>query len=130
MNGWNAIPVTAQYPLPVVISGIVTNQIISKPGYRITAGGALYHVVKISTSSTTVVGSIVATLQTSIGGVNWVSSKSVTITGNGDFYIKLNNEVAGDQTYLPLLNLARIVLTTTNAGDTTTITEIDELQER
>jgi hypothetical protein len=124
MNGWTANDV--QLP-GQVIAGVVTSQVVSKE-YAITAGGSLHHVVKVKASSVTVVGAISATLQTAIGS-DWVATKSVSITAAGSFYIKLNVEVTGDQTHLPLLNKGRIVITTTNAGDAVTIDSIDILQE-
>lgn len=134
MNGWASQGVEldnqASPGSPLEgISGVVTNMPISRP-YRITAGGALYHIVKITASGVTVVGSITAKLQSSIGGSAWVDAKTVTISANGDFYIRLNTQVSGDQGFLPLLNLARIVITTTNAGDAVTISSLYELQER
>lgn len=123
MNGWSA----QNYALGNPVSGVATNQVVSK-AYPITANGALHHVVKLVASGVTVVGTITAKLQTAIGN-DWVDSKTVAINANGNFYIKLNVEVAGDQTFLPLLNQGRIVITTTNAGDAATIAEIDVLQE-
>lgn len=123
MNGWSSKSVAK----PTVISGVVANQVATVV-YPITAGGSLNKVIKIKASSVTVVGSITAKLQTAISN-DWVDSKTVTISANGDFYIKLNIEVAGDQTFLPLLNAGRVVVTTTNAGDAVTIDSVDILQE-
>ena len=123
MNGWSA----QNYALGSAVSGVVTNSVVSK-AYPITASGALHHVIKITASGVTVVGGITAKLQTAIGG-DWVDSKTVAIAANGIVYIKLNVEVTGDQTYLPLLNQGRIVITTTNAGDAATISDISVLQE-
>jgi hypothetical protein len=111
----------------VSVSGVVANSPISRE-YPITAGGSLHHVVKIEASGVTVVGSITAKLQTAIG-TDWVDSKTVAITGNGSFYIKLLAEAAGDQSFLPLLNRGRLVITTTNAGDMATIAAVFRLQE-
>lgn len=123
MNGWSA----SSYVTAQAISGVVTNQVVSRP-YPITAGGSLHHVIKVVASGVTVVGSVTAKLQTAIGS-DWVDSKTVAITADGNFYIKLNVEVAGDQTYLPLLNQGRVVITTTNAGDAVTISDVQVLQE-
>lgn len=124
-NGWSALDVTKNPGLP--ISGIVTNQAISRE-FSLSAGGAVEGLVlKIKAAAVTVVGSITAKLQTAIGS-DYVDSKTVTISGNGDFYIKLQANVAGDQAFLPLLNKGQVVVTTTNAGDSLTISEIDLLQ--
>lgn len=123
MNGWSAKEVS----IPTVVSGIVTNQVVSLP-YPISAGGALNCVLKIAASGVTVAGTITAKLQTAIGS-DWVDSKTVTVSANGNFYIKLNVEVTADQTFLPLLNQGRVVLTTTNAGDAVSIDAINVLQE-
>jgi hypothetical protein len=96
--------------------------------FPITAGGALNFVAKITTSSVTVVGSITAKLQTAIGS-DWVDAKTATISASGSVYIKLNVEVAADQTHLPLLNRGRIVVTTTDAGDELTVEDVRVLQE-
>lgn len=111
----------------VAIAGVVTNRVVSVE-YPVTAGGALHKVIKLAASGVTVVGGITAKLQTAISN-DWVDSKTVSITADGNFYIKLNVEVAGDQTYLPLLNKARVVITTTNAGDQVTLSAVDVLQE-
>lgn len=121
-NGWNPKQVTR----PSVIAGVVTNQAVSEE-YAISAGGALHHVVKLTVTGVTVVGAITAKLQTAIGG-DWQDSKTVSITAAGAFYIKLNVEVAGDQTFLPLLGRGRLVITTTNAGDAVSIDAINILQ--
>lgn len=126
MNGWSAKEVA----IPQAISGIVTDRVVSLV-YPITANGAIHHVVKIAASGVAVVGTITAKLQTAIGS-DWVDSKTVTVSANGNFYIKLNVEVVADQTFLPLLNSGRIVITTTNAGDAVTIaasSSINVLQE-
>lgn len=109
------------------ISGIVANSPVSKE-YPVTACGSIHHVVKIVASGVTVVGSITAKLQTAIGD-DWVDSKTVVISASGNFYIKLLAELAGDQTFLPLLSKARVVITTTNAGDAVTIDAIYKLQD-
>lgn len=123
MNGWSAKDVTQAVP----VAGIVTNQ-VQTVEYPITAGGSLNHVVKIKASAVTVVGSITAKLQTAIGP-DWVDSKTATIAAVGSVYIKLQTTLAGDQTFLPLLNKGRVVITTTNAGDLATIDSIEVLQE-
>ena len=109
------------------VSGVVTNRVVSKE-FPITAGGSTHFVVKIKATGVTVVGGVTAKLQTAIDG-EFVDSKTVAISANGSFYIKLNVEVTGDQTFLPLLAAGRVVVTTTNAGDAFTLTSISVLQE-
>lgn len=126
-NGWSALDVSAGSG-SLSASGIVTNQPITRE-FTLTAGGATEALVlKIKTSAATVVGAITAKLQTAIGA-DWVDSKTVSITGTpGDFYIKLNDDAAADQTFFPLLNKGRVVVSTTNAGDSFTVTEVNLLQ--
>lgn len=121
-NGWSA----SDYSLDKSLSGVVTDSPVSRE-FPLSAGGALNNACKIVASGVTVVGSITAKFQSALGS-DWVDAKTVTISGNGNFYIKHNIEVAGDQTHLPLLNRARVVITTTNAGDAVTIDEVSFLQ--
>lgn len=126
-NGWSS----KNYALGSDVGGntvgaSATNTVVSK-AFPITAGGATHMVLKIKASAATVAAGITAKLQTAIGD-DWVDSKTVAITAAGNFYIKLNIEVSGDQTYLPLLNKGQIVITT-GAGDSVTITEVDVLQD-
>lgn len=124
MNGYNA---TDNYVLSSAsASGVVTNQPVSRE-FPITAGGSLNMVIKIVTTGVTQVGTLTLKLQTAIGN-DWVDSKSTTFTAAGNSYIKLQTTAAGDQTYLPLLNKGRIVLTTTNASDIATISSVQVLQ--
>lgn len=125
MNAWVQQDVTVASSQ--VVGASTTNQPISKE-YRVTSWGALRHVVAIKCSAVTVAAAITAKLQTSVdGGTTWVDSKTVAVTTNGVFYIKLLSDLAGDQTYLPLLNTARVVLTT-GAGDTATIDWVYSVQ--
>ncbi len=126
MSGWSAKDVTKAPGK--TITGIVTNEPISVEGWPITAGGSQHMVIKIKAAAVTVVGSITAKLQTAIGA-DYVDSKTGVIAATGDIYIKLNSEVTADQTFLPLLNKGQVVITTTNAGDTLSITSVEVLQE-
>lgn len=127
MNGWSSKDVTLNAGRSRV--GIVTDSPISLEGWPITAGGATTgFVAKVKVSGVTIVGGITAKLQTAIGD-DWQDSKTVSVTATGIFYIKLLPTVAGDQAFLPLLNKGRIVVTTTNAGDTFTVDEVQILQE-
>jgi hypothetical protein len=85
-------------------------------------------VLKITTSAATVVGTVTVKLQSAIGS-DWVDMKSTTIASAGSVYLRLNIEVAGDQSVLPMLAKGRVVLTTTNAGDSITLSGIQVLQE-
>lgn len=126
MNGWSAKNITL---VPIqAISGVVTNRLASLEGWPITAGGSLNMVIKIKVSAATVAGSITAKLQTAEGD-DWQDSKTVALTAPGVFYIKLQTSVTADQPFLPLLNKGRLVVTTTNAGDSVTISEVALLQE-
>jgi hypothetical protein len=122
MNGWSA----NDYALSTTVSGVQTNAVVSKE-FPISAGGALNMAIKLAATAT-VVGSITAKLQTAIGD-DWVDAKTVAISATGNFYLKLNIEVAGDQTYLPLLNKGRLVVSNTNAGDSVSFSSISVLQE-
>lgn len=124
-NGWSAKDVTIAAS-GTVYGASLTNQPISLP-FPITAGGSLNMVLKIKVASVTVGTAITAKLQTAIGG-DWVDSKTVSVSGNGSFYIKLQTTVTTDQTYLPLLNQGQVVLTT-GAGDTAAVTSVEILQE-
>lgn len=118
-NGWAQDEVSL-YPGQVV-SGVVSNAVISKE-FRISSGGAVEGlVVKISPSAVTQVGTITVALQTAIGS-DWVTAKtSAAITTATPTYIRLMSTVAGDVAVMPLLGKGRIVITTTNAGDSVTI---------
>lgn len=126
-NGYSAGNSVSLTGANSVISGVVTSSPVSRE-WPVTGTGSRYHAVKIVAASVTVAGSITAKLQTAIGD-DWVDSKTVVISGNGNFYIKLLAEASGDQTFLPLLNKCRVVVTTTNAGDAATISAIYKLQD-
>lgn len=115
--------------LPVSpISGVVTDEVVSKP-FAITAPGSLHLVVKILAEDVAATGTITAKLQTAIDN-EWEDSKTVAISADGSFYIKLLAEASGDQTHLPLLGVGRVVITTTNAADEVTVTGVMVLQEQ
>lgn len=123
MNGWSTKEVSIAGK---IIGASETNTAVTRE-FPITAGGALHLVVAIDVTATTVAAGITAKLQTAIDGI-YQDAKTVAISGNGRFYIKLNAEVAGDQGFLPLLNGGRIVVSS-GAGDTTTISAVNILQE-
>lgn len=110
-----------------VVGASKTNMVVSKL-FRISEGGSRHMVIKLTAGTVTVTNAITAKLQTTTDTAGtWVDSKTVTISGNGDFYIKLMAETAGDQTYLPLLCNGRIVVTS-GVGDAATITLVEVLQ--
>lgn len=123
MNAW--IPNTVTLPGLSAIGASQTDAPISKK-FPITAGGSKNIVICISASAAS--GTVTAKLRTSLGTGTAVDSKTVTITGAGNFYIKLNNDVAGDQAYLPLLSLGEVVVTTA-AASSVTVTSVQTLQE-
>jgi hypothetical protein len=123
MNAWS--PNSATLPNLVAVGASQTNVPVSKK-FPITAGGSKNLVVCITTSAAS--GTVTAKLRTSIGSGTAVDSKTVSITGAGDFYIKLNSDLIADQTYLPLLSLGEVVVTTA-AGASVTVTAVQTLQE-
>lgn len=125
MNGWSAKQVL-NGASSVAVGASETDTVVGKE-YPITAGGSLNHVVKLSVSGVTLATGITAKLQTAIGN-DWVDSKTVAITANGNYYIKLQTTAAGDQPFLPLLNKGRVVIST-GAGDAVTASSVEVLQE-
>lgn len=123
-NGYSASDVTLAPGS--VVGASATNTAITRE-YPITAGGSIHHAIVIDVTAVTVSTAITAKLQTAVGNT-WQDSKTVSISATGRFYIKLNAETSGDQTYLPLLGKGRVVLTT-GSGDTATITAVNVLQE-
>lgn len=126
MNGYAPKSDLKLYGIPA-ISGIVTNQVVSK-SFPITASGARNFVARIKVSGVTQVGTLTLKLQTAIES-QFEDSKSATFTADGYVYIKIQQAAAADQTYTPLLCRGQIVISTTNAGDAVTIDQIDVLQE-
>lgn len=121
-NGWSAKDVTLSTAGSQTVGAAATNTPISLE-FPITAGGAcLGFVVKAVFSAVTVGTAITAKLQTAIGS-DWVDSKTAAVAANGAVYIK----ILSDNTYMPLLNKGRMVLTT-GAGDTATVTSVEVLQ--
>lgn len=122
MSGWSA----QDYGIAQTSGAVLANNPISKE-YPITADGAKYCAIKVTVTGVTVVGAITAKLQTAIGS-DWVDSKTVSITATGSFYIKILSEAAADQSFLPLLNKGRVVVSSTNAGDVYTVASVEVLQ--
>lgn len=123
MNAW--IPNTVTLPGLSAIGASQTNVPVSKK-FPITAGGSKNLVVCISVSAAA--GTVTAKLRSSLGSGTPVDSKTVSITGAGDFYIKLNSDLLADQTYLPLLSLGEVVVST-NGASSVTVTSVQSLME-
>lgn len=127
MNAWlskNILPDTGA----TAVSASTTAGVVSKE-FPITAKGALNMVIAVTATSATVTTAISAILQTKVSGIDaWVSAKSVSITADGNFYIKLQTTVSGDQTHLPLGDVGRVVVTT-GADDVVTISKVVHVQE-
>jgi hypothetical protein len=85
-------------------------------------------VIAIKASSVTAGAGITAKLRSSIGENTPVDAKTVSIAADGIVYLKLDINISGDQTHLPLLSLGEIVLTT-GAGSAATIDAVWVLQE-
>lgn len=112
----------------IAVGASATNTVVSRV-FPISGRGALNCVIKLTAGSVTSSTGITAKLQTSTGySATFVDSKTVTITGNGDFYIKLQTANSSDQTYLPLLNQGRLVVSS-GSGDAATITLVEVVQE-
>lgn len=123
MNAWTPNIVTL--PGLSTIPASQTNAPISKK-FPITAGGSKNMVVCISVSAAA--GTVTAKLRSSMGSGLSVDGKTVSITGAGDFYIKLNSDLLADQQYLPLLSLGEVVVTT-NGASSVTVSSVQTLME-
>ena len=123
MNAW--IPNTVTLQGLSAIPASQTNAPISKK-FPVTAGGSKNLVICITVSAAS--GTVTGKLRTSLGSGTSVDSKTVSITGAGNFYIKLNSDVAGDQAFLPLLSLGEVVVTTA-VTSSVTVTSVQTLQE-
>jgi hypothetical protein len=123
MNAW--IPNTVTLPGIITIPASQTDVSVSKK-FPITAGGSKNLVICITVSAAS--GTVTAKLRSSLGSGIPVDSKTVSITGAGDFFIKLNSDLLADQTYLPLLSLGDVVITTGGASSVT-VTSVQTLME-
>lgn len=127
MNGW--VSKDQKNDNVSTVGASQTDSVISKENFSITARGALNFVVHVKTSSTTVAAGITAKLQTRTNTQHaWQDSKTVSVTGNGSFFIKLQTNASGDQSFLPLLAAGRVVIST-GVGDTVDIDAVEILQE-
>lgn len=112
----------------ITLGASETNTVVSKL-FPITQLGSRNLRIKVTAASSTVATGITAKLQhaPSYDDTFVTTTKSVSITGNGDFYLTLNVEVSGDQAEMPLMPIGRVVVTT-GVGDAVTITAVDVMQ--
>ena len=108
--------------LPQTVGASQTNLAVSST-FTISHAGSLNLLVALQLSAVTAGAGITAKLQSSATEEDWLDGNSVSVTGNGWFYIRMNVQVSADQAKLPLGNLGRIVLTT-GAGSAATIDAI------
>lgn len=107
-----------------IVGAAATNSPISRE-FPISFNGSLNILVGIKCESVTAGAGITAKLQSSILGgadADWLDGNSVSVTGNGWFYIRMNIQVSADQAKLPLADVGRLVLTT-GAGSAATVSE-------
>lgn len=123
MNAW--IPNTVTLQGLSAIGASQTDAPITKK-FPITAGGSKNLVICITVSASS--GTVTAKLRTSLGTGTPVDSKTVSITGAANYYIKLNSDVTLDQAFLPLLSLGDVVVTTAVASSVT-VTSVQTLME-
>ena len=112
-----------------VLGAAVTAQPVTKE-FRISHAGSLNLLIGIKCSSVTAGAGISAKLQSSFYGqaqADWIDGNSVSITGNGWFYIRMNVQASGDQSKMPLADAGRVVVTT-GAGSVVTVSEVLVLQ--
>lgn len=110
------------------VSGIVTSQAISKDA-GLSWESAFRLRVDVVAAGVTVAGAITAKLQhrapdngtwTDLAGAN----ASVAITTNGLVTMTQLVERSADQVNMPIRKQLRVVITTTNAGDAVTISNV------
>jgi hypothetical protein len=103
----------------------VTTQAVSEQ-FKINDSGRLNLLVDIICTDVTAGGGITAYLQDKAADgytSTWNSVKSVAITANGTFTIRVNVQNSTDQGYTPLRSLGRIVVTT-GAGSAIDIDQV------
>jgi hypothetical protein len=112
-----------------VLGASVTARSVSNE-FRISHAGSLNLLVGIKCTGLTAGAGITAKLQSSFygqTGADWVDGNSVSLTGNGWFYIRMNVQTSADQAKLPLGDVGRIVVTS-GAGSAVTVSELLVLQ--
>lgn len=104
--------------------------VVASEEFRISQSGSLNLIVGIRCASVTAGAGITAKLQSSFYGqadADWRDGNSVSISGNGWVYIRMNIQTSGDQALLPLSDVGRVVVTT-GAGSAVTISAVEVLQ--
>lgn len=113
-----------------VVFGAGVTAVAASEEFRISQAGSLNILLGIKCASVTAGAGISAKLQSSFYGqadASWQDGNSISISGNGWFYIRMNIQTSGDQTLLPLADVGRVVITT-GAGSAVTVTAIEVLQ--
>jgi hypothetical protein len=126
MNAWTPRSISA-LNAPVTVGASQTDVPVSKQ-FGITAGGSRNIVMAAKVSGLTVGAGVTLKLRTSIGTNTAQDSKTASVTADGIVYIKLIAEASGDQTYLPLLSLGQLVIST-GAGSAVTVQDAWVIQE-
>lgn len=126
MNAWTPRKVSG-LNVPVSVGASQTNVPVSTQ-FGITAGGSRNIVVAAKVSGLTVGGGVTLKLRSSIGVQTAQDSKTTSVTADGMVYIKLIAEASADQTFLPLLSLGQVVVTT-GAGSAVTVEDVWVIQE-
>lgn len=128
MNAW--IPNTITLQGLGTVPANQTDYVVSKK-FPITAGGSQHIVISVAFTASAA-GTYKAKLRSSLGINGTVDAKEVSLVvggaGSQTIYIKLNNNASADQTYLPLLSLGEVVMSTP-AGGTATSIVVQSLQE-
>ena len=113
----------------ITVGSSETNTVVSKL-FAISHEGSRNLRLKVTAANVTAGAGVTLKLQHASGDADTfiTTTKSTSITGNGDFYLTLNVEVSGDQAELPLMPLARAVITTGAGGATAKITSVNVVQ--
>ncbi len=112
----------------VVIGASATNTVVSEV-INLSDEDSMCFNVDITAASVTAATGITAKIQDSADNSTWNDKKTVAISGNGVVSISLQENVAGDQTHLPLRPRLRIVVST-GAGDAVTISSVRPSRRR
>lgn len=107
-----------------------TNTVLGAKQFGVSDGSRLR--IDMIASAFTLGAGITLKLQVSPGldangAAIWVDAKTAAVTATGATTITLNPEVAGDQAFLPLPTIARVVVTT-GAGSALTVIHVNVLQ--
>ena len=128
MNAW--IPNTVTLQGLGTVPANQTDYLVSRK-FPITAGGSKNIVIAVSFTASAA-GTYKVKLRSSLGSATAVDAKEVSSSiggaGAAVIYLKLNSDVSGDQTYLPLLSLGDVVMSTP-AGGTASGVVVQSLQE-